>query len=191
MYWNLAGGYHHASEQSMEGFCIYNDIGICYQQLLKTGMLSPEDKVLIVDTDAHHGNGNARTFIENDRVTILDAYNAAIYPMSGETRERVDIPVQLSPGTDGGTYLARFGKALSALKDGYRLAFVVAGTDVLASDMLGGLRLTVDDVAAREAMTLKALADRAIPAVVLGGGGYSKESADAMIQSISQCSRLG
>ena len=33
--WNLSGGYHHAMQQNMEGFCIYNDIGISYQQLVK------------------------------------------------------------------------------------------------------------------------------------------------------------
>jgi hypothetical protein len=26
--WNLSGGYHHASADSAEGFCVYNDIGI-------------------------------------------------------------------------------------------------------------------------------------------------------------------
>lgn len=33
IYWNISGGYHHAMQQNMEGFCIYNDIGICHQQL--------------------------------------------------------------------------------------------------------------------------------------------------------------
>ena len=59
--WNLAGGYHHASQRSAEGFCLYNDIGIAHQELLKTGLLKSDDNILIIDVDAHNGNGNALT----------------------------------------------------------------------------------------------------------------------------------
>lgn len=186
-YWNLSGGYHHAFQQNMEGFCIYNDIGICHQQMVKKGLLAPDDKILIIDTDAHHGNGNAYAFMENKQVTILDVYNAGIYPTSGYTRERVDIPVPLPPGTDGEVYLQRYREALTKLDDDYRLAFVVAGTDVLASDKLGGLCLSTDDVAERERLTLEALRERSVPTVLVGGGGYSKDSATSVIQAISKC----
>ncbi len=187
VYWNISGGYHHAMQQNMEGFCIYNDIGICHQQLVKSGLLAPDDKILIIDTDAHHGNGNAYTFMENKHVTLLDVYNAGIYPTSGYTRDRVDIPVPLPPGTDGQTYLRKYNDALGKLEDDYRLAFVVAGTDTLLSDKLGGLCLDIDDVAAREKLTLNALYQRGIPTVILGGGGYSKDSAKSVIRAISAC----
>ncbi|MFC4878296.1 hypothetical protein [Microbulbifer halophilus] len=190
IYWNLSGGYHHAMQQNMEGFCIYNDIGICHQQLVKRGLLSPEDKILIIDTDAHHGNGNAYTFMDNDRVTLLDVYNAGIYPTSGYTRDRVDIPVPLPPGTEGETYLQRYNDALEKLDGDYRLAFVVAGTDVLTSDKLGGLCLTTEDVVERERLTVRALKKRSTPAVLLGGGGYSRDSAGSVIAAISACSEL-
>lgn len=187
IYWNLSGGYHHAFQQNMEGFCIYNDIGICHQQLVKKGTLSPEDKILIIDTDAHHGNGNAYTFMENDKVTILDVYNAGIYPTSAYTSERVNIPVALKPGTEGDVYLQRYQEALEKLDDDYKLAFVVAGTDVLTSDKLGGLCLSIDDVAERERLTIDALRSRGIPQVLLGGGGYSKDSAKAVTRAIARC----
>ncbi len=187
VYWNLSGGYHHAMQQNMEGFCIYNDMGICHQQLIKNGTLLPDDKILIIDTDAHHGNGNAYTFMENKQVTILDVYNAGIYPTSGYTRDRVDIPVPLPPGTDGQFYLRKYSEALDQLDDNYRLAFVVAGTDALMSDKLGGLCLSIDDVAQREKLTIQALRQRSIPTVMLGGGGYSKDSAKSVIRAISAC----
>lgn len=190
LHWNLSGGYHHASPQNMEGFCIYNDIGICYQQFLKQGLLSPEDKILIIDTDAHHGNGNAYTFLENEKITILDIYNAGIYPMSGHSRARVNISVPLVPGTEGGNYLAQYEAALKQIDDDFRLAFVVAGTDVLASDALGGLCLTVDDIVEREKMTIEVFKQRNIPAVILGGGGYSKESAVGVVDAIMACANL-
>ena len=189
-YWNLSGGYHHAFQQNMEGFCIYNDIGICYQQMVEKGLLAPDDKVLIIDTDAHHGNGNAYAFMENKQVAILDVYNTGIYPTSGYTRERVDIPVPLPPGTGGEVYLQRYREALKKLDDDYRLAFVVAGTDVLASDKLGGLCLSTEDVAERERLTLKELRKRSVPTVLVGGGGYSKDSAKSVIQAITKCAEV-
>lgn len=177
-------------QQNMEGFCIYNDIGIAYQQMLKAGLLTAEDKVLIIDTDAHHGNGNAYTFMDNKQITILDIYNAGIYPTSGYTRDRVDIPVPLPPGTEGAGYLQMYKAALDKLENHYRLAFVVAGTDTLLSDKLGGLSLSIDDVVEREKMTLHALSTRSIPAVFLGGGGYSKESAKSVIGAIAACAEM-
>jgi histone deacetylase 11 len=191
VFWNLSGGYHHAMQQSMEGFCIYNDIGICHQQLVKQGLLAEDDKILVIDTDAHHGNGNAYAFMDAPQVTLLDVYNAGIYPTSEYTRERVNIPVKLMPGSDGKTYLSRYSEALEQINNDYKLAFVVAGTDVLLSDKLGGLCLTSDAVAEREKMTLAKLESLGLPAVMLGGGGYSKESALAVTQAIKSCVSLG
>lgn len=191
IYWNISGGYHHAMQQSMEGFCIYNDIGICHQQLIKNGMLGTNDKILIIDTDAHHGNGNAYTFMGNRKVTILDIYNAGIYPHFHYTRDRVDISVPISPGSNGKNYLHMYSEALQKLDDDYSLAFVVAGTDVLLGDKLGGLCLTIEDIVKREKLTLETLSKNYIPTVMLGGGGYSKNSAESVACAISACIESG
>ncbi len=188
--WNLAAGYHHASQHSMEGFCIYNDIGIAYQELIKSGELVPEDNILIIDTDAHHGNGNARTFIDNDKIKILDVYNESIYPSTHSTRERVNFPVPLPPGVTSKQYLSSYQKALNTLTADYKIVFIVAGTDVLKSDKLGGMNLSIDDVVKREYLTLSRLKKLKIPAVFLGAGGYSKESAKATAASITELSQM-
>ncbi len=187
VYWNLSGGYHHAMHQNMEGFCIYNDVGIVYDQLIKNKLLSANDKVLIIDTDAHHGNGNAYTFMDNSNVTILDVYNSDIYPTSKFTRDRVNISVPLKSGTQGDQYLEVFKKSLEKITNEYRLAYVIAGTDTLTSDKLGKLKLTVQDICNREYLTLQTLKNLRIPTVILGGGGYSKESAKAVTEAIIYC----
>ncbi|MEM7210639.1 MAG: histone deacetylase [Pseudomonadota bacterium] len=188
--WNLAGGYHHAGPAQIEGFCVYNDIGICVQNLIESGTLSASDRILIVDTDAHHGNGNAATFMEASNVSLLDVYNSRIYPLSTNTRDRIDFPVALPPGADGVFYLDRFLPTLEQLDGSYALAFVVAGTDVLKADKLGGFSLTNTDVVERDAATVRFLLDREVPAIFLGGGGYSKASIEASIASISTCAEL-
>jgi len=188
--WNLSGGFHHASNLNMEGFCIYNDIGISYQQLRKNGQLSETDKVLIIDVDAHHGNGNAYSFKDNENVHLLDVYNEDIYPTSQFTRNRVNFPVPLKSGVEGCEYLEKLTQALELITGHYALAFVIAGTDVLAVDKLGGFKLNVEDVAKREKIILSHLKALEIPTVVTGGGGYSKQSASAIAAAIKACSTL-
>ncbi|MGI1679426.1 MAG: histone deacetylase [Cellvibrionaceae bacterium] len=187
--WNLSGGYHHASQHSIEGFCIYNDIGICYQELIKDGTFSSDDKILIIDTDAHHGNGNARTFKENKNIEILDVFNESIYPQTYSSRTRVDFPVPLNPGTSGKEYLEKYSAMLKTVSSDYKLAFVVAGTDVLAADKLGGFKLTEDDVVEREKITIRFLKEKNIPTVMLSGGGYSKDSAPCIVKAIKACAK--
>lgn len=183
--WNLSGGYHHASPNSAEGFCIYNDVGIAYETHLNNGDIAKGDRVLIIDVDAHHGNGNAHTFMENNNVTILDAYNDDIYPQSPFTKRRVDISVQLHKGVTGHEYIKAIEDALNKIEGPYRIAFVIAGTDVLASDPLGGFNVSVEDCANRDSLIFEKLKALSIPFVFLGGGGYSKDSTKAIVQSIS------
>lgn len=188
--WNLSGGFHHASNLNMEGFCIYNDIGITYQQLRKNGYLSETDKVLIIDVDAQHGNGNAYSFKDNENVHLLDVYNEDIYPTSSFTRNRVNFPVPLKSDVEGEEYLTKLNQALELVIDEYALAFVIAGTDVLAVDKLGGFKLTIEDVVEREKSVLSRIKSLSIPTVVTGGGGYSKQSASAIAAAIRACTAL-
>lgn len=183
---NLAGGYHHASRHAAEGFCLYNDIGIAVDQLRQRGALSAQDRLLVIDVDAHHGNGNADVFMDRPEVTLLDVFNAERYPQSPWTRERVDLAVPLPEGCDGVRYLQALDEAMASLRPGYRLAFVVAGTDVLASDPLGGLRLSVADCAERDRRIARRLAELGLVPAWLGGGGYGPESRAAMVEGIQR-----
>jgi histone deacetylase 11 len=94
----------------------------------------------------------------------------------------ISIPLQL--GTSGRDYLARLGQGLAEISGKFRLAFVVAGTDVLASDPLGGLGLSIDDCVIRDQMVLERLQALSVPAVFVGGGGYGRDSAKAIVASI-------
>lgn len=52
---NLSGGFHHASFTNGGGFCIYPDISLAVHYLrTRLGIR----KVMIVDLDAHQGNGH-------------------------------------------------------------------------------------------------------------------------------------
>jgi histone deacetylase 11 len=187
--WNLFGGYHHASADFAEGFCVYNDIGIAYFEHLKAHRIGEDDRILIIDVDAHHGNGNAQIFIDSGNVTIVDIFNDDIYPKSPLTKQRVDIAVPLHTAALGREYLKELEAALNRIHGDYRMAFVIAGTDVLASDPLGGFRLTVEEVVHRDFMIFEKLRQLSIPAVFLGGGGYSEDSVKATTESLSSLCR--
>ena len=121
---------------------------------------------------------------------ILDIYNNDIYPNNKFTRKRVDINIPLKSKTDGNEYLTKLQAGLDKIESGFKLAFVVAGTDVLESDPLGGLGLSIRDCVARDGLILEKLKALSIPAVFLGGGGYGRESATAMTESISAHYRM-
>lgn len=188
--WNIGGGFHHASKSASEGFCIYNDIGIAIQKLRSEGKLAVDDQILIVDIDAHHGNGNAYTFMDDDKVTLFDIYNDDIYPQNAYTKNRVDINVPLRSGTNGADYLTALNKALLSIEGEYRIAFVVAGTDVLATDNLGGFGLTIEESAERDALVARRLLELSIPFAFLGGGGYSSDSALAITKGIMRVAEI-
>lgn len=193
--WNLAGGYHHASHANCQGFCIYNDIKIAINELREEQKITSTTRVLIIDVDAHHGNGNASSFEQDKAVTILDQYNADIYPQTSYSKRRIDINLPIASGTDGACYLKRLRAGLQQLREkmagegSFALAFVVAGTDVLIGDPLGSLGLTVQECIERDVLIMDALKELQVPAVFLGGGGYSKDSALAIAGSIQRLYR--
>jgi len=184
--WNMGGGYHHASPHESEGFCIYNDIGITLQQLHKEGAATQADRFIIIDIDAHHGNGNSRTFGDDPHVDLFDIYNNQVYPQTPSTKSKVDINIPLQSGTKGATYLKELQAGLAKITAGYRIAFVVAGTDVINIDPLGALGLTIDDCIARDVMVIERLTNLGIPFVFTGGGGYSEGSAKCIAGSLKQ-----
>jgi len=147
-------------------------------------LISETDKILIVDIDAHHGNGNAYTFMDEKNVIILDIYNNDIYPQNNLTKEQVNINVPLAAGTECGQYNVALKSALNELEDNYCIADVIAGTDVLASDSLGGLGFSIPECVDRDKLVYEKLQLLSVPTVFVGGGGYSSESAQAIIESI-------
>jgi histone deacetylase 11 len=64
------------------------------------------------------------------------------------------------------------------------LAIYNAGTDVLAGDPLGGLRLSPGDILTRDQFVIQTLRDRNLPTVVLTSGGYTIASHQSIAQMI-------
>ena len=170
---NVAGGTHHAFADHGEGFCVFNDIAIAANELLYTGEV---EQVLVVDLDVHQGNGTASIFREEPRVFTFSMHGARNYPAR---KEKSDLDIGLPDGSADAVYLQSLYEQLPALLDGIRpdIVFFLSGVDVLATDKLGRLALTLGGCRERDRFVLQSCQDRGIPVAVSMGGGYSERLA--------------
>lgn len=189
---NIGGGYHHASRDRGGGFCLYSDVPIAIASARSRGLISASDHVLIIDLDAHQGNGFQRALIEDQSVYFLDIFNEEIYPLDYDARARINYPVALLSGVTDDKYLGELGNILGPVIDEVQpaIAYYVAGTDVHEADRLGRMRLTEEGILRRDHAVLQALADKRIPTVTVTGGGYSKLSSKLIANMMIEACHL-
>jgi histone deacetylase 11 len=169
---NLGGGYHHASADRGGGFSVYADIPLAVQTLHDEGKIGT---VLVVDLDAHQGNGTAATFRNWSWAKILDLYEEGIYPVP---KEPEDFPLAVGPGLKGRDYIWMVEDALINALDTVQPDLVVynAGSDPFIDDPLASYRLTKGDLAERDLLVVSLVRERSIPVAMVLSGGYSSES---------------
>jgi len=182
---NVAGGTHHAFFNRGEGFCILNDLAITANYLLKSELAR---KVVIVDLDVHQGNGTAALFRDNPSVFTFSMHGEKNYPLRKETS---DLDLGLADGTDDSTYMALLDLHLKRILDLEQPDFILyqSGVDVLETDQLGRLSLTLAGVQARDRLVLSTARIQGIPIMCCMGGGYSKRIRD-IVDAHAQVFRL-
>lgn len=168
---NIAGGTHHAYTDRGEGFCLLNDIAIAANYLLDEGLAT---KVLVVDLDVHQGNGTAEIFRTEDRVFTFSMHGASNYPMH---KEQSDLDIALPDDTEDKAYLALLDKHLNAVFDSFQPDFIFyqSGVDILRTDKLGRLAMTLAGCRRRDEFVLKLAKENQVPLMASMGGGYSVE----------------
>jgi histone deacetylase 11 len=169
---NLGGGFHHAATAWGGGFCVYADAPLA-ATILHGERLA--NKVMVVDLDAHQGNGTAAVFQEWPWASILDVYQEDLFPAR---KEREAYPIPLAAGTTGGEYLDILRDALPSVLDTVRPDLVIynAGSDPFVDDPLAGLRLSTSDLAERDLLVVSMIREHSIPVAMVLSGGYSTES---------------
>jgi acetoin utilization deacetylase AcuC-like enzyme len=167
---NIAGGTHHSFTNRGEGFCLLNDIAIAAHFLLDKKLAN---QILVVDLDVHQGNGTAEIFQNDSRVFTFSMHGAANYPLH---KEKSDLDVGLKDGTDDETYLKLLDFHFKTLLDQVKPDFIFfqSGVDVLATDKLGRLGMTIIGCKQRDRIVLEHCKLNNIPVVACMGGGYSE-----------------
>lgn len=170
---NIAGGTHHAFRDRGEGFCIFNDIAIAANYLLH-GQLARQ--ILIIDLDVHQGNGTASIFGNEPRVFTFSMHGAKNYPLR---KEESGLDIGLPDHTEDEPYLQLLRETLPRLFDEVQPDFVfyLSGVDVLATDKLGRLSLTLAGCKERDRLVFQACIQYQVPVAVSMGGGYSQRIA--------------
>lgn len=168
---NIAGGTHHAYTNRGEGFCMLNDQAIAAKYLLSEGLAK---QILIIDLDVHQGNGTAEIFKDDSSVFTFSMHGAKNYPFK---KEESDLDISLPNETEDEAYLEKLKTTLPNLIGLVQPDFVfyLSGVDVLATDKLGKLSLTIAGCKERDRFVLQLLKDAQIPTQISMGGGYSEE----------------
>jgi acetoin utilization protein AcuC len=148
---SVGGGMHHAKQRSGEGFCIYNDVAFTALYLIEKYGL---ERVLVLDTDAHAGNGTAEYTRKNPKILFIDIHQDphTIYPGVGfasdvgekeNAGKLVNIP--MPPGAGDDCYRAAFDEIILPLTREYRPQIIIrnGGSDPHFNDGLTSLAMTI------------------------------------------------
>lgn len=173
---NVAGGTHHAYATKGEGYCLLNDQAIAARHVQQSYDI---ERVMIIDLDVHQGNGTAAIFQDDPSVYTFSIHGGRNYPFR---KEISDCDVPLDDGTGDEEYLERLalnlGRAWSHFDPDF--VFYQSGVDVLGTDKLGRLALTLDGCKERDAYVMRTCKDHGVPIVACMGGGYSPLIADVV-----------
>lgn len=182
---NIAGGTHHAFTDRGEGFCLLNDIAIAAQYLLDEGKV---EQILVVDLDVHQGNGTAQIFENQPNVFTFSMHGAKNYPAK---KEQSDLDISLEDGAGDDLYLTTLEKVLTDLVEKVKPDFIFyqSGVDILETDRLGRLSISMNGCKNRDRLVLSKASTYEIPLVASMGGGYS-EDLNVIIEAHANTFRL-
>ena len=168
---NIAGGTHHAFSNRGEAFCLLNDQAIWAKYLQNNHLAT---KILIVDLDVHQGNGTAEIFQNDETVFTFSMHGKSNYPFQ---KENSDLDIALENNTNDARYLEILKDILPQLIHQEKPDFIyyLCGVDVIESDKLGKLSLTIEGCKERDRFVLQTCFDQKIPVMCSMGGGYSPD----------------
>lgn len=147
----IGGGLHHAKPNFGEGFCFYNDVAISVRYLQKKYKLK---RILILDTDAHAGNGTEEIFYSDPEVLFIDLHQdpRTIYPGTGFITEIGDkkgkgftVNLPLLPGSGYESYHYIFEEVIIPLAREFQPELIIryGGSDPHYLDELTNLGLNL------------------------------------------------
>jgi acetoin utilization deacetylase AcuC-like enzyme len=169
---------HHAVAGRAMGFCLLNNVAVTAAALRDRG-----ERVLVVDWDAHHGNGTQEIFYADGAVMYVSMHEWPLYPGTGRltdagtgagTGTTVNFP--LPAGATGDVYLDAIDTVVEPLVEAFAPTWVLvsAGYDAHRADPLTGLGLSAGDYVDLTARIMALAPARRL--VVFLEGGYDLEA---------------
>ena len=176
-----AGGLHHARRAEAAGFCVYNDLAIAARWMQR----QHQARVMIVDIDAHHGDGTQWILYRDPGVLKVSLHEsgAFLFPGTGFVEEMGEgdgygytVNVPLDAHTEDDSFIHAVDALVPELADAFRpdVVMMQCGCDTHVLDPLTHLRCTTRAIEHAVA-TVCAVADDVCDGrvVATGGGGYA------------------
>lgn len=144
---------HHAEPVRAMGFCLFNNTALGAQYLQRIYGL---ERVMIVDIDAHHGNGTQKAFYESKDVLFLSLHEFPGFPGTGNFGETgtgigegytVNIP--LPKGSRDRDFAQVVDALVRRIAEEYapEALLVSCGFDLYQFDRLSGMNATAEGYA--------------------------------------------
>ena len=142
---------HHATAGRQMGFCLYNNVAVTAKALADRG-----ERVVIVDIDAHHGNGTQDIFYAEPNVLFVSFHQFPWYPFTGRPDEVGEgdgrgstLNVALPAGATGDVYHRAIDEVVQPVVERFGPTWVLISTgfDGHRADPLTDLGLTSADYA--------------------------------------------
>ncbi len=167
----LAGGTHHAFREHGEGYCVFNDVAIAIRDLQDK---QPNIRIMVVDTDAHQGNGTASLLADDPRVFTYSIHVGRNYPTK---KVASTLDVETVRYVEGEMYLQQLFKTLAESLESFSpdLVIWISGADNHRNDRFGQMHLSLREIQRRDETLLRALIRNRIPVAILYGGGYNRQ----------------
>ncbi len=187
----LGGGMHHAMRFAGRGFCLLNDIVIAARKLQHDHGIR---RCLIIDVDAHKGDGTTQITQNDDSIFTLSLHMKNAWPIDGSLGPGPwDLPSDLDIefGIDEeNLYLEKLTDAL-ALVDIARFdfAFIILGADAWEHDELQStqsLKLTSEQMLARDQLIESTLTQVKIKRAYVMGGGYGERAHEPYVNFLKK-----
>jgi acetoin utilization deacetylase AcuC-like enzyme len=140
---------HHAGPYYAAGFCVFNNVAVAAAHLVKRSRLK---RVLIIDVDAHHGNGTQEIFYDSKEVLYISMHeDPSEFPGTGFIDEvgegkglgyNVNIPFPFGVGDK--TYMRAIDDIVVPISRQYAPQFILisAGYDAYREDPVAQLSLS-------------------------------------------------
>lgn len=169
---------HHAYARKGGGFCYLNNAAILARYLQSRGM----ERIMIIDWDAHHGNGTESIFYDDPTVLYSSIHQHPLYPGTGKVTdtgtgagEGYTVNVPVPPGTGHDTYIEIINTILIPVGKKFRPDAVIisAGQDSHDEDPLTDLRLSTGSYYVMTRMILDEICSKTIAVLE---GGYNLEN---------------
>ena len=168
--YSLGGGLHHGMTGYANGFCFLNDLAFAINRLRDLGV----QRIAYIDLDAHHCDGVAAAFPEDENLFVVSTHERKRWPFTGGLDENIPdrfLNIPLPSHCNDTEFMFVFEKLVLPLLDRFQpeALIIQGGADALVEDPMSRLCLS-NQVIFKILSILLGFSQRVL---LTGGGGYN------------------